>query len=76
MNLLNDRVEVISRTNSDIADWLSVSAKHIEYCLSYHSSSCRKDGKLRKRMRKVSGSLREGRKETAARHWGKPSRPI
>lgn len=25
VNLLNDRIEVISRTNSDIADWLSVS---------------------------------------------------
>jgi F-BAR domain only protein len=35
VNVLNDRVELISRTNGDIADWLSVSSTEKRFLSSW-----------------------------------------
>jgi hypothetical protein len=68
VNVLNDRIEVISRTNSDIADWLLVGAGPLEQACSDRSPFRRRDGKSRKHTRKVSRSLPEGHSEMEVHH--------
>lgn len=72
VDVLHNRVEVISRTNSDIADWLLVRTNDSAHS-SHSSLLCRKDGKLKKHMRKAFGSLPESRKEMAVHRWGMSS---
>ncbi len=70
MNILNDRVELISKINNDIADWLLVNTYLSAHPSLGHSGCSRKDGKWRKPTHRVSGSLRDGRKEVEVHRLG------
>lgn len=55
MNVYNDRLALISKVNSDIADWLQVSATKT-YRDDKTNTSCRSDGRLKRHMSLVSGN--------------------
>jgi hypothetical protein len=75
VTVLNNRVEVISKINSDIADWLLVRVNpwQLQAQPSHHLPLCRNDGKLRKHMPKAFGSLPESHKEMGVHHSGMTS---
>jgi hypothetical protein len=72
VTVLNNRVDVISKINNDIADWLLVREKswQLQAQPSHHLPFRRNDGKWRKHMPKAFEGLPESRKEMGLHHWG------
>jgi len=72
VTVFNNRVDVVSKINNDIADWLLVRTKpwQDQAQPSHQLPFCRNDGNWRKHMPKAFEGLPESRKEMGVHPWG------